>query len=79
MISLKPGGGLAEWYGTSMAAPHVAAILLLLQNTTLNPNTDGVAIGDPDSRPDPLERLRESTGPGADYPYPLKTRHISSS
>jgi subtilisin family serine protease len=54
VISLKPGGGLAEWYGTSMAAPHVAAILLLLQNTTLNPNTDGVAIGDPDSRPDPI-------------------------
>lgn len=54
VISLKPGGGLAEWYGTSMAAPHVAAILLLLQNRDIPPNSAGVAINDPDSRADPI-------------------------
>lgn len=54
VISLKPGGGLAEWYGTSMAAPHVAAILLLMQNRNIPPNSDGVAIDDPDSRSDPI-------------------------
>ncbi len=54
VISLKPGGGLAEWYGTSMAAPHVAAILLLLQNRNILAGSDGVAIDDPDSRPDPI-------------------------
>lgn len=54
IISLKPGGGLAEWYGTSMAAPHVAAIMLLMQNRSLKPNTDGAAINDPDSYSDPI-------------------------
>lgn len=54
IISLKPGGGLAEWYGTSMAAPHVAAIMLLMQNRSLKPNTDGTAINDPDSHSDPI-------------------------
>ena len=54
VISLKPGGGLAEWYGTSMAAPHVAAIMLLMQNRSFKPNTDGIAINDPDSHSDPI-------------------------
>ena len=54
VISLKPGGGLAEWYGTSMAAPHVAAIILLKQDRNIPANSDGVAINDPDSRPDPI-------------------------
>jgi len=35
--------------GTSMAAPHVAGILLLQ-----TPNTDGTAINDPDGNPDPI-------------------------
>ena len=52
VISLKPGGGLAEWYGTSMAAPHAAAILLLRQN--IPPGNTDYAIGDPDSHPDPI-------------------------
>ena len=54
VISLKPGGGLAEWYGTSMAAPHVAAIMLLLQNNIYRPSSDGFAINDPDSQADPI-------------------------
>ena len=54
VISLKPGGGLAEWYGTSMAAPHVAAIRLLLQNRNITSSDDGVAIDDPDSYSDPI-------------------------
>lgn len=54
VISLKPGGGLAEWYGTSMAAPHVAAIMLLLKNHSNHPGTDGIAINDPDSYTDPI-------------------------
>jgi len=54
VISLKPGGGLAEWYGTSMAAPHVAAVMLLLQNHSHNPGNDGFAMNDPDSHADPI-------------------------
>lgn len=55
VTSLQPGGGLATWWGTSMAAPHVAAIILLQQRpNNMSPNSDGVAINDPDSRPDPI-------------------------
>ncbi|WP_455203980.1 S8 family peptidase [Kaarinaea lacus] len=54
VISLKPGGGLAEWFGTSMAAPHVAAIKLLMQNRYIPLNSDSVAIEDPDSYTDPI-------------------------
>jgi len=55
VTSLQPGGGLATWQGTSMAAPHVAAIVLLQhQPGRFPPNSDGVAINDPDSRPDPI-------------------------
>lgn len=54
VLSLKPGGDLASWWGTSMAAPHVAAIILLQQRLQPRPNSDGTAIGDPDSKPDPI-------------------------
>lgn len=54
VISLKPGGDLVTWWGTSMAAPHVAAIVLLLQKRVVKPDSDGVAINDPDSHPDPI-------------------------
>ncbi|WP_455218806.1 S8 family peptidase [Kaarinaea lacus] len=54
VISLKPGGGLVEWYGTSMAAPHAAAVLLLLHNRGISQNSDGFASSDPDSYPDPI-------------------------
>jgi subtilisin family serine protease len=54
VISLKPGGGLATWYGTSMAAPHVAGVILLLANQHQPPSSDGVAINDPDGRADPI-------------------------
>jgi len=54
VTSLKPGGGLATWFGTSMAAPHVAGVILLLQNQNIKPSTDGEAIDDPDAYPDPI-------------------------
>ena len=55
VTSLQPGGGLATWWGTSMAAPHVAAIILLQQRPNNRPpNSDGFAIDDPDSKPDPI-------------------------
>jgi hypothetical protein len=37
--------------GTSMAAPHVAGILLIKVG---NPSSDGYVIGDPDNNPDPI-------------------------
>ena len=54
VTSLKPGGGLATWWGTSMAAPHVSALRLLLQNRNINLSTDGTAINDPDGYADPI-------------------------
>ena len=55
VISLQPDGSLATWWGTSMAAPHVAAIILLQQQqNNTPPNSDGTAMNDPDSKPDPI-------------------------
>ncbi len=46
VLSLKVGGGTVTYSGTSMAAPHACGVLLI---TNGNPNTDGVASGDPDA------------------------------
>lgn len=47
--SLRAGGGTVAYNGTSMAAPHVAGILLLG-----NIAQGGYAAGDPDGNPDPI-------------------------
>ena len=49
--STAKGGGTVIYSGTSMAAPHVAGLLLLM-GTSLD--TDGTAHNDPDGNPDPI-------------------------
>lgn len=49
ILSLAPGGGTVTHTGTSMAAPHVAGLLLVGQL-----NSDGFACNDPDGAPDPI-------------------------
>jgi subtilisin family serine protease len=49
VLSTKLGGGTIAYNGTSMAAPHVAGILLLGSISRYD-----FAVGDPDGNPDPI-------------------------
>ena len=52
VVSSKLGGGVVSYSGTSMAAPHVAGLLLI--NVLPPLNTDGNALNDPDGNADPI-------------------------
>ena len=54
VLSTKKGGGTVTYSGTSMAAPHACAVLMLNAG---NPSTDGSISNDRDSTPDPIIHL----------------------
>ena len=54
VLSTKKGGGTVTYSGTSMAAPHACAVLMLKAG---NPSTDGTIPNDRDSTPDPIIHL----------------------
>lgn len=54
VLSTKKGGGTVTYSGTSMAAPHACAVLMLNAG---NPSTDGTISNDRDSTPDPIIHL----------------------
>lgn len=56
IISLQPDGSLEEWYGTSMAAPHIAGIVLMNGGAAVFGSA--AAINDPDSSADPIYELK---------------------
>ena len=54
VLSTKKGGGTVTYSGTSMAAPHACAVIML---TGGNPSTRGSVTGDRDAEPDPMISL----------------------
>jgi len=54
ILSLKKGGGTTTMSGTSMAAPHACAVLMI---TGVVPNSSATAEGDPDGNADPIIHL----------------------
>ena len=54
VLSTKKGGGTVTYSGTSMAAPHACAVLMLKAG---NPSTDGTISIVRDSTPDPIIHL----------------------
>jgi subtilisin family serine protease len=54
ILSLKKGGGTTTMSGTSMAAPHACAVLMM---TGVVPNSSATAEGDPGGNADPIIHL----------------------
>lgn len=59
ILSTLLGGGVLNLSGTSMAAPHVAGVLLATGGA---PEFDGCAVGDPDGNPDHIVHIGAGVG-----------------